>query len=194
MTQLQPPAALASRRSYRFAATADLAETFDGVANREKLRGVGVSRDDIRHEVEAGRWSLLGNTTVALRTTRGIRAAWWRAIWETHGSARLDGTTALLSYGLTGWEESLTHVSVVHGTNVATVDEVRIHVLRHDAESREDELPRFHPNGLRCMQHPGQRRIARQSRCSQWSSSRESRPVHALPTCCPGAHRYAASG
>lgn len=145
MTHLQQPTTLASRRSFRFAATADLAETFDGVANREQLRGVGVSRDDVRHEVSAGRWTLLGNNTVAVRSPRGPRAMWWRAIWETHGSPRLDGVTALLSYGMTGWEEALTHVSIPHGTNITKVQDVRIHVLRHEPEARDDGLPRVCP-------------------------------------------------
>lgn len=130
MTQLQQPAALVSRRSYRFNATADLADRQNGVCSRHQLRSLGISRDDVRCEVLAGRREALGKHTGRLRHSGDAEASWRRAIWETRGPAWLDGATALTAAGLTGWNDDTVHVSVPEDARALPVDGVHVHHLR----------------------------------------------------------------
>lgn len=116
-----------ARREFRDAVASPLAQAQHGVCSRAQLRGVGISRDDVRHEIEAGRWQKLGDQTVQLSAGGGASAQWRRAIWETRGDVRLDGVTALLAAGLTGWDERTIHVSVIAGSRVRSVPGVRIH-------------------------------------------------------------------
>ena len=76
----------------------------DGVAHRTELRAVGVSRADVRSEVEAGRWLVDGLQTVVIGNVRPTTgpAVHWRAVWETGSGAALDGPAALTAAGLTG--------------------------------------------------------------------------------------------
>lgn len=124
------PAPGLSRRSYRSREAATLAAQYDGVCNRGQLRRRGVTRDDIRHEVAAGRWKCRGNQTVEIYPG-GPAADRWRAIWEVRGQPRLDGVSALQAAGLEGWTEATIHVSVPEGTKVIAVEGVIVHRVRH---------------------------------------------------------------
>ncbi|MEO8750051.1 MAG: DUF559 domain-containing protein [Allobranchiibius sp.] len=134
-TPLSLPLPGCGRRKFRAEATRQLAELQDGVCSRTQLRALGVTRDDVRHEVAAGRWGIAGAQTVQL-STGGATASWRSAIWETRGDARLDGVTALLVAGLTGWNEDVVHLSVMAGSRVRPVPGVHIHQLR----SRENDV------------------------------------------------------
>lgn len=123
------PAPGMSRRSYRACEAAALAALYDGVCNREQLRRRGVTRDDIRHEVAAGRWKCRGNQTVEIYPG-GPAADRWRALWEVRGRPRLDGVSALEVAGLEGWTETTVHVSVPEGTRVTAVEGVTVHRVR----------------------------------------------------------------
>ncbi|MBO1765723.1 hypothetical protein [Allobranchiibius sp. GilTou38] len=124
------PAPGTSRRAFRRQVAASLATDHDGVCHREQLRRRGVTRDDIRHEVQAGRWILRGHQTVQVQPG-GPAADWWRAVWEVRGSARLDGVSALLAAGLRHWEEATVHVSVPEGTHITPIVGVTVHKTRH---------------------------------------------------------------
>ncbi|HET7761730.1 MAG TPA: hypothetical protein VFL46_05150 [Phycicoccus sp.] len=127
----RPP--LAQRR----AAARDLSLPYEGVVSRTLLRGVGVDRGMVAREVAAGRWQLLGRQTVAVHTGRiGEHAHRWRAVWEVgHRIAAVDGVTALLHAGMTGFEDAVVHLSVPHAVQVGNVDGVRIHkVIRRVAD------------------------------------------------------------
>ena len=72
-----------------------------------------MSHDDIRHEVDARRWQVLGNQTVVPHTgavsPEGLR---WSAVWETgRGITALDGVTALHAAGLEHYADEAIHVS-----------------------------------------------------------------------------------
>lgn len=120
-----------SLRLRRLASAAELAEAQDGVVSRAQLRAVGVGRDAVRTEVAAGRWQRRGRQSVVvtpeLVTDRTER---WAALFEVGGGAALDGVTALLEAGLTGFTSTLLHVSVPKSRRTPAVDGVRVHELR----------------------------------------------------------------
>lgn len=80
----------------------EVCEPYDGVAHRSDLRAVGVTREDIRTEVRAGRWLSLGKHTVVIARHRwSRRSSWLHALWESGSGAALDGVAALHASGLT---------------------------------------------------------------------------------------------
>lgn len=84
-----------------------------GVASRRQLFGLGLRRWELRAELKAGRWMRLGPQTVCGHTGALTDAAqWWAAVLEVGSGAALDGVTALLAAGLTGYEEDVLHVSI----------------------------------------------------------------------------------
>lgn len=121
----------------------------DGVASRRLLRRAGIGSADVAAEVRAERWAVHGRQTVAVHTAPlPTGAQWWRAVWEVgHGIAALDGVSALLAGGLTGYEERLVHVSIVHNHRVAAVVGVRQHQItrRRPDEVIRAGVPRVRP-------------------------------------------------
>ena len=90
-----------------------VAHDYDGIAHRRDLRGAGVSYEDIRSELAAGRWNSFGSHTVGITTASlTLRARWWRAIWETGAGAVLDGVAALQASGLTGFSHDVIDVAI----------------------------------------------------------------------------------
>ncbi|NYI70909.1 very-short-patch-repair endonuclease [Naumannella cuiyingiana] len=79
-----------------------LADDHDGVAHRRDLRRIGITREDVRGEVRAGRWAVHGRHTIAIDGEPGGRALLWWAVWESGPGAALDGVSALLADGLPG--------------------------------------------------------------------------------------------
>lgn len=108
-----------------------LAADQGGVVSREQLRASGVDRNAVQREVAAGRWVLHGTQTVAVhRRSLTAQEQWWRAIFEVGDDvALLDGVSALLAHGLTGFAEYAVHVSVVHRHHVPHPRGVLIHKL-----------------------------------------------------------------
>ena len=130
-------------------AVEQLAADQDGVASRRQLRQLGIDHDDIRREVESGRWGVRGTQTVALhRGAPTVLARRWSAIWETGAAIGvLDGVSSLQHSGLTGYEDDDVHLSVVHNHNTRLLPGVRIHkVIRRVAgEVIDVGLPRTRP-------------------------------------------------
>ena len=103
----------------------------DGVISRAQLRAVGLTRGQIRTEVRAGRWRRHGDNTIAVHTADLSGSALrWRAVWEVGAGAALDGVTALIAAGLTGFTEELIHVSVPRSANPRTLAGVMVHQTR----------------------------------------------------------------
>src|SRR5699024_2412781 len=92
-----------SGRARRAVLAREIAALHGGVAHRGQLRSVGVTRDDVRTEVRAGRWAVAGRHTVVIegREPQG-EGRWWWAVWESGAGARLDGASSLVAGGLTG--------------------------------------------------------------------------------------------
>lgn len=118
-------------RAQRAAAGALLAEAHAGLAHRRDLRASGVSRDDIRSEVTAGRWTTAGHHTVVIGTDppRG-EALWWQALRETGSGAALDGATALVAAGLKGFTPTTIDVALPMANRWHRLDGVRVHRRR----------------------------------------------------------------
>jgi len=117
-----------------------------GVVSRASLRAGGINAADVRAEVRAGRWTTHGLQTVALHTRPlGRDEQLWRAVWETGADiAALDGATALLAAGMTGYRDERIHLSVVHSHTVKRMPGVRVHKItrRHDRELEPHGIPR----------------------------------------------------
>ncbi|MEO7131808.1 MAG: hypothetical protein ABIZ07_10580 [Dermatophilaceae bacterium] len=122
---------------------------FGGVVSRWTLRALGVTHDAIRHEVEAGRWLVIGNQTVVPHTGDvSIEGRRWSAIWEIGRSiTALDGVTALQAGGLRHYTDDELHVSVVHTAAVKKVPGVRLHkvIRRLPDEIMRAGVPRTKP-------------------------------------------------
>ncbi len=99
-------------RVRRAVVAAELARLHDGVVHRRDLRAAGIDRHDVRTEVRARRWSVLGVHTVAVGGVPAMgRARLWWAVWESGPGAALDGAAALVAAGMTGF--SLDVIDVV---------------------------------------------------------------------------------
>ena len=73
----------------------------------------GVSRADVRSEVTAGRWTTAGRHTVVIGTGAPEgEGLWWQALWESGSGSALDGVTALLAAGLTGFTADTIDVAI----------------------------------------------------------------------------------
>ncbi len=115
-------------RAERARRAASVAADHDGVAHRRDLRAVGVSRADVRSEVEAGRWLTAGRHTVVVGNLPPTgRALLWRAVWECGSGTVLDGVAALVAEGLTGFEARGVDVSVPRNNRSRRVEGVRRH-------------------------------------------------------------------
>ena len=123
-----------------------LAEPHDGVVTRAMLLDAGLTAGQIRTELERGAWHRAGwhTSSIAAREPVG-RGLWWRALWESGRHSALDGTTALLAAGLTGWTENLIHVSVPHSAAVRKVPGVQHHHPRDVGDIIEAGLRRTKP-------------------------------------------------
>jgi hypothetical protein len=122
-----------------------LSEPYGGVLSRELLRDAGIGRGAVARQVQAARWRVVGLRTVATHTgDLGISALGWRAVWEVgRPDVAVDGVSALLLDGLTGYETGVVDVSVPWTARVARVPGVRIHrVCRGDEEVRRLGVPR----------------------------------------------------
>lgn len=118
-------------REVRASRAERLARDHDGVAQRADLRAAGVTRADVRTEVEAGRWLVAGRQTVVIGNVAPVgRASWWRAVWETGAGAALDGAASLAASGLTGFTPSSLDVSVPKANRSHQVEGVRRHRRR----------------------------------------------------------------
>lgn len=126
-----------------------LALDSDGVVSRRMLAAAGITRHDVRYEVEGGRWRLHGQQTVAVHNgPLGVTARRWAAVFETGATiAAIDGVTALQHAGLTGYDDDQIHVSAVHNHNTERLPGVTTHkvIRRVLGELRLDGLPRTCP-------------------------------------------------
>lgn len=98
----------------------------DGIAHRSDLRRAGVSREDVRGEVAAGRWTTAGRHTVVRgETVPDGRARLWHAVWESGSGAVLDGASALVAGGLTGFTPVAVDVTLPRSSRRHPVEGVR---------------------------------------------------------------------
>lgn len=103
----------------RLVAARGRAEQQGWVLSRRQLYALGVTRWEIRGEVRAHRWQLIGDQSVCLHTTdvtdEGHR---WAAVFQGGPRACLDGASALIASGLQRYEQGSIRVSVPRGARV----------------------------------------------------------------------------
>ncbi|GAB96264.1 hypothetical protein KILIM_034_00130 [Kineosphaera limosa NBRC 100340] len=142
----RPYGSLRLSRSERARRAWPIARDHDGVAHRAQLRQAGVSRADVRSEVAAGRWRSLGRHTVRIHASTTGRARLWRAVWESGPGARLDGVSALLADGLTGFSPDAIDVTVPAANHAHALAGVRLHRPRSAPEVVSAGIPRVRPD------------------------------------------------
>lgn len=119
-------------RADRARRAAHVAAAHDGIAHRNDLRAAGISRADVRTEVGAGRWSVLGRHTVgiAVGSTLTERARLQHAVWESGSGAALDGVSALIVAGLRGFTADRIDVALPATSRGRVLDGVGLHRRR----------------------------------------------------------------
>lgn len=118
-------------RERRHALAQRVAQDHAGVARVGDLLGTGLTRDQIRAEIEAGVWRKVGRRTVFVAGGEPAQQAlWWWALWESGERSVLDGVTSLLAAGLTGWSAEVIHISLPNNAHPRPLPGVRHHRLR----------------------------------------------------------------
>lgn len=122
----------------------ELGDAQDGVATLRQIVDLGVTYDEVRAEIEAGRWHQVGRKTISVSgpTPINLGAVQRRAIWDVGGGACLDGVSSLQAWGLTKWDDDQVHVSVPQGARYHRVPGVRVHVFRERGPVVEAGIPR----------------------------------------------------
>lgn len=122
----------------------ELGDLQDGVVSTRQLTELGVSYEELRTELHAGRWHRVGRKTVSVSGSKQLteRARHHQAVWDVGGDACLDGVSALTAWGLAHWTEELVHVSVSQGARYHRVPGVRVHVMRRRGAIVRAGLPR----------------------------------------------------
>lgn len=110
----------------------ELADHQDDLVSTEQLAQLGLTYDEVRAELEAGRWHRVGRKTISTGgpSLIGQDASLRRAVWDVGGAACLDGVSSLLAWGLQKWDEETVHLSVERGARYHRTSGVRVHVLR----------------------------------------------------------------
>lgn len=130
----------------RAAVQRELGELHHGVVRRDELYELGLTYDQVRAEVAAGRWHRAGRRAISLQGSMLTpEAERWVAVWEAGAGAVLDGVSSLLAAGLSSWEEKVIHVSVTKGTRTVSRPGVRIHHHRQLGRVLESAPPRTAP-------------------------------------------------
>lgn len=122
---------------------------YGGVLSRALLRGMDVDDAMVRREVGADRWAVHGARTVAMtRAPLVPLARRWSAVWEVgERIAVVDGVSALHHAGMTGYEDDVVHVSVLHTMTVRRRDGVVVRKVgtRLPSDGSRPGLPRSLP-------------------------------------------------
>lgn len=156
-------AARKAERERRHRVATAVASRHGGVARLADLVAAGLSRGEIRAEIEAGAWKKVGVHTVDVAGGEPSQEGlWWRAVWESRSHAVLDGAAALVASGLTGWTPEVIDVSVTNGCEPRSVPGVRHHRLRRLGPTVTAGLPRTKPHvaALRAAQWAASDRAA----------------------------------
>jgi very-short-patch-repair endonuclease len=90
-----------------------------------------VTRADVRTEIDAGRWARRGRHTVQIGTgDLSPEALLWQAVWESGSGAVLDGVSALIACGLTGFTPHRIEVAIPDRSRRHRLPGVRLHRRR----------------------------------------------------------------
>ena len=161
-----------------------LASAQSGVLTRSQVGVLGITRSQMRAEIDAGRWRVAGRECLVVApAASSTQVDWWVAVLETAprtdptmgARAALGGITALRAAGLEGInDDGLVHVAPRSrrtrstatrrpGPRDATLEGRR----RRDRPGSHAHARRSRPSRLRCGRAP----IARRHSCSSHPSS-----------------------
>jgi very-short-patch-repair endonuclease len=133
----------------RLQAARELAVMQGGVISRPQMYSLGVTRWEIRGQVRAHRWQLIGDQSVCLHNgaidDAGHR---WAAVFQGGPRACLDGASALVAAGLERFTVDRVRVSVPRG---ARIRRNRRYDIRQTRRWRADDIashgiPRTRPD------------------------------------------------
>lgn len=100
-------------------AARSLAAEQGGVVSRRQLYALGLTRWQVRGEVRAHRWQLIGDQSVCLHNGAITDAGHqWAAVFQGGPRACLDGASALVAGGLERYTVSRVRVSVPRGARI----------------------------------------------------------------------------
>lgn len=122
----------------------ELGDHQDGVVSTRQLAELGLTYDEVRAELEAGRWHRVGRKTISVtgQSVGSQQARHRQAVWDAGGAACLDGFSSLLAWGLRRWEDDTVHLSVTQGSRYHRMPGVRVHVLRRRGPVITAGIPR----------------------------------------------------
>ncbi len=101
------------------------------MVHRRQLYALGFTRSQVRAELRARRWRRHGRQAISLHTGPvSGRAELFRAVFEAGGGAAIDGVSALIDAGLTGFAADVIHLSVHKGAIYRRSRGVRVHETR----------------------------------------------------------------
>lgn len=119
------------QRLRRFALVHQRARRQDGVLHRRQLYAFGLTRAEVEAELRARRWRRHGRQAIAVHTgPLSERARFLVAVFETSVHSTLDGVSALVDAGMTGFVSDVIHVSVPKGVIYRRCRGVRVHETR----------------------------------------------------------------
>lgn len=187
----------------------ELGALHHGVVRRDELYELGLTYDQVRAELTAGRWHDLGRRSISISGPEPTtKASWCVAVWEAGSGAALDGASSLLAAGLQSWQERIVHVSVPRGSRSRSWEGVRIHEQRQMGRVLSTDPPRTAPEcavlraaawassdrqALTVLAMAVQQRLVPPDRLlRQWEDTRRHRRrgllAQAVPLVCDGAH------
>lgn len=138
----------AELRKHRLAQALATAAEQEDVISLQQLRHHGVTRGQVRARVAGGRWRRVHSQVLAVHTgPLPERSRWWAAVLEGGPSAVLDGVSALLAAGLTGFDVDTIRVSVPRGSRTRRAAGLNIRETRRlrTTDRAPGALPRTRP-------------------------------------------------
>jgi hypothetical protein len=104
-----------------------------GAVHRDQFRLLGISRNYVASQVDARRWTAIGQNVVLLQNAPPLRdQLMWLAIIDAGADAALGSHTSLELAGFKGFarEAEQIHFIIQHGSRTTTMPGVRVHESR----------------------------------------------------------------
>lgn len=107
------------RQALRHRLSAEIAPAQGGIVSRSQLYAHGFTRGEVRAQVRARRWQVIGRHCLGLHTgPLTVESRHWVAVLEAGPRAFIDGESALVLGGLQNYAPSKIRVSVPRGAKI----------------------------------------------------------------------------
>jgi hypothetical protein len=124
----------------------DLLADQDGIATRAQLHGAGFTEDQVRAQLDAGRWRALNDSAIAVHNgPLTVTQKRWAATFSAPPPVALCGLTGLTCHRVIGFETPAVHILVARGARVLRPLGVNLVVYESRRFTAHDVLPRFPP-------------------------------------------------